>query len=85
VHIFEGRVRLVWAAGCRSPILSSGLSTSLLFLSAGLPSGMSRECVPSGLSGGNDAQVIPIGRRHSQYRRFGERREPGRRAVCSLV
>lgn len=74
-----------WAEACRRPILSSGLSTSLLFLSAGLPSGMSRECVPSGLSGGNDAHIIPTGRRHSQYRRFGECREPGRPTVCSLV
>ena len=39
-------------AASQSPIQSCGLSTSLLFLSAGLPSGLSRECVPSGLSGG---------------------------------
>lgn len=72
---------MVRVAASQSPIQSCGLSTSLLFLSAGLPSGLSRECVPSGLSGGNDAQVIPTGRRHSQFRHIGERRELGRPAV----
>jgi len=76
---------MVRTKGCQSPILSSGLFTSLLFLSAGLPTGMSCKCVPSGLSGGNDAYVIPIGRRHSQYRCTSERSELGNPTVCSII